>query len=75
MEKKVSKEWLKIFTVLNESQKRWLAANKSLELGYGGISIISRATSLSRTTQGIAEALKKQGHQATYKNVQRIEIL
>lgn len=55
--KEISKEWLKIFAKLNESQKRWLAANKSLELGYGGISIVSRTTKLSRTTitQGIAE--------------------
>ncbi len=61
MEKKVSKEWLKIFIELNESQKRWLAANKSLEFGYGGISIVSRATGLSRTTitQGITEIKKK----------------
>ena len=59
--KEVSKEWLKIFNELNESQKRWLAANKSLELEYGGISIVSRATNLSRTTisQGVAEIQNK----------------
>lgn len=49
--------WLKIFTVLNESQKRWLAAQKAVELGYGGIQYVSRKTGLSRTTiiKGINE--------------------
>ena len=53
----MSKEWLKVFHSLNESQRRWLAASKSVEIGYGGISKVSRATGLSRTTvtQGIRE--------------------
>ena len=50
MEKILSKGWLKAFNDLNESQKRWFGALKALELGYGGISIVSRATNLSRTT-------------------------
>ena len=55
-----SKEWLKVFSLLNEVQKRWIAAAKSIELGYGGISKVSRITALSRTTitQGLRE-LKK----------------
>lgn len=53
----ISKEWLKVFSLLNETQKRLYAAEKSLELGYGGISKVSRETKLSRTTitQGINE--------------------
>jgi len=47
--KEISKEWIKAFTSLNEPQKRWIAAIKSIELGYGGISQVSRATGLSRT--------------------------
>jgi len=43
-------EWLKIFLTLNEAQKRWAAALKSKESGYGGITKISRITGLSRTT-------------------------
>ena len=56
----MSKEWLKVFYSLTESQKRWLAASKSIEIGYGGTSKISRATGLSRTTitQGIKEIKK-----------------
>ena len=42
--------WLKIFQTLNEAQKRWFAAEKSLELGYGGVKRISELTGLSRTT-------------------------
>jgi hypothetical protein len=53
----ISKEWLKAFSLLNEVQKRWFAAVKSIELGYGGVSKVSRITELSRTTitQGIKE--------------------
>lgn len=46
----VSKEWLKVFSLLNEVQKRLFAAEKSIELGYGGVSKISQITGLSRTT-------------------------
>jgi len=53
----ISEEWIKIFHTLNENQKRWFAGQKSLELGYGGISQMSKVTKLSRTTitQGIKE--------------------
>ena len=46
----ISKEWIQGFSFLNEPQKRWFAAIKSQELGYGGVSAVSRATGLSRTT-------------------------
>jgi len=57
----VSNEWLKVFSTLNEPQKRWFAAVKSSELGYGGISKVSQATCLSRTTitQGVKEVKDK----------------
>lgn len=61
MEKEVSKEWLKAFENLNESQKRWVAAVKAVELGYGGVSIVGLATNLSRTTitRGLKEIKSK----------------
>ncbi len=42
---------------LNEASLRLWAANEALSLGYGGVSEVSRATGLSRTTihAGIAE--------------------
>jgi len=46
----IKPEWLKIFFILNELQKRLFAAEKSIEIGYGGVSEVSRATGLSRTT-------------------------
>jgi hypothetical protein len=49
-ENKINKEWIKLFNSLNEPQKRWLAAAKAMELGYGGISKVSLITGLSRTT-------------------------
>lgn len=53
----LTKEWIAFFDTLSESQKRWFAANKAEDIGYGGISKVSRATGLSRTTitQGIRE--------------------
>lgn len=56
---RISKEWMRVFSFLNEAQKRLFAAEKSIDLGYGGISEISRATKLSRTTitQGRKELL------------------
>lgn len=55
--REISNEWVRGFNSLNESQKRWFAAIKSQELGYGGISKVSRTTGLSRTTitQGYKE--------------------
>ena len=49
-DKKKYTEWLKIFQVQNESQKRWLAALKSKELGHGGIKIVAELTGLSYPT-------------------------
>jgi transposase len=49
--------WLKIFMTLDESRKRWFAAQKASELGYGGIKKISDITGLSGTaiTKGMKE--------------------
>ena len=55
--KKICREWIKVFDTLSESQKRWSAAVKAIELGYGGVSYLSIAVGMSRTTitQGIKE--------------------
>jgi transposase len=49
--------WLKLFIGQTEIQKRLYAGEKALELGYGGIVKVSKATGLSRTTitKGIKE--------------------
>jgi hypothetical protein len=49
--------WLKIFQVLDENKKRWFAAEKAIELGRGGIKLISELTGMSKTTiiKGISE--------------------
>jgi len=48
---------MKIFKALNESQRRWSAARKASESGYGGIKKITDITGLSGTavTDGIKE--------------------
>ncbi len=50
-------QWMKIFQVLDENKKRWFAAEKAIEIGRGGIKLISELTGMSRTTliKGIAE--------------------
>ena len=55
--KNIRKEWLKVFDTFSESQKRWSAAVKAFELGYGGIACVSTETGMSRTTitHGIKE--------------------
>ena len=56
METKIQNYGIKIFNTLNESQKRWYAAQKAIEIGYGGITKVKALTSMSRTT--IQRALK-----------------
>jgi len=57
MKSKKENYWVKIFDTLNESQKRWYAAQKAIEIGYGGITQVKELTSMSRTTitKGINE--------------------
>ena len=60
------RRWLKVFRTLNEFQARLFAADKSLDLGRGGISRLSALTGLSRTTITKAvEELQKGGKLAS----------
>ena len=56
------RRWLKVLETLNEAQTRWYVADKALDLGRGGISRLSQATGLSRTTitKAVAE-LRRRG--------------
>lgn len=49
--------WLKVFRSLDEAQRRWLGAEKALELGWGGIERVHEWTGLTRPTirRGIKE--------------------
>ena len=49
--------WRKLFPLLNERQRRLDAAQKVLELGYGGLKQVQDWTGLSRPTllKGLAE--------------------
>jgi len=62
METKIQNYGIKIFHTLNESQKRWYAAQKAIEIGYGGITKVKALTSMSRTTitKGIKELKYKE---------------
>jgi hypothetical protein len=54
--------WVKVLGTLNEYQARLFAAEKALELGRGGISLIARLTGMSRVTitQGVNELRGKE---------------
>jgi hypothetical protein len=45
-----AENWLKVFSTLNENQRRWYAAHKAIELGHGGITEVRNLTGMSRTT-------------------------
>ena len=49
--------WLRVLGTLNEYQARLFVAEKALELGRGGISLLSRLTGMSRVTitQGVKD--------------------
>lgn len=51
------RSWLKVFGTLDESQKRWFAAQKAIELGRGGAQRVHDLTGMSRVTirKGLSE--------------------
>jgi len=49
-EPEVHEKFTRILPYLNEQTKRLWCANEALSLGWGGISQVSRATGVSRTT-------------------------
>jgi len=57
MEAIISRKYAVLQTEWNERQKRLWAASEALCLGHGGVSVVARATGLSRPTinKGIAE--------------------
>jgi DNA-binding transcriptional regulator GbsR (MarR family) len=57
MEEIILRKYEVLQNELNERQRRLWAASETLSLGYGGISLVARATGLSRTTitQGLKE--------------------
>jgi hypothetical protein len=49
-EDSIKENYLRIKPILNERQKRLWAASEAISLGYGGVSILQKATNLSRST-------------------------
>lgn len=49
--------WCKLLPTLNEAQRRWYAAQKAIEMGWGGITHVHEITGMSRPTiaKGMAE--------------------
>lgn len=57
MQTVASSSWLKLFGSLSENQARWLAAEKAMQIGRGGIRRVHEITGLSKLTisKGIRE--------------------
>ena len=53
---KVQNKYEKLLPYLNEKTRRIWAATEALSLGWGGITQVSKATGLSRTTIQIGRA-------------------
>lgn len=54
MEQKLTDKYKKIFPVLNEKQRRFVAASDAEFMGRGGIVKVSKASGMSRSTIRIA---------------------
>ena len=55
MEERLSRKYNKIFPILNENQRRMVAASDAEFIGRGGTSIVSKASGLSRSTISIGK--------------------
>ncbi len=59
----MSEKFDRIWPYLDERSRRMMAANEAFDLGYGGVSIVSRACGLSRVT--ITSGMKELGKKVT----------
>jgi len=62
MEEIIARKYFVLARILNERQRRLWAAAETLSLGRGGLSLVSRATGISRVTinQGLKELAEEQ---------------
>ena len=71
-EEEIKRRYERIDGELNERTRRLLAANEAMAIGWGGVSIVSRATGLAR--QVISAGIKElqEGHRAGEGRIRRI---
>ena len=82
MELKLADKYKKIFPLLNEKQRRLVAASDAEFIGRGGIVKVSQASGMSRSTisigmkelqsGSIADALQSKGHKISHNAVRMI---
>ena len=51
-EEEIKRRYERIASELNERTRRLFAANEAMAIGWGGISVVSRATGLARQEKG-----------------------
>ncbi|NOR47580.1 MAG: ISAzo13 family transposase [Methanosarcinaceae archaeon] len=70
MREEMHDNWLKVFSQVDESLKRKLAAAKALDLGWGGISTVRKITGMSNTT--IRKGIEEFDHLEEFEQIDRI---
>ena len=60
-----------IWPLLNERTRRLTAAHEALQLGYGGVSLVHRASGLSRKAIGKGISESEQGDSALAERIRR----
>lgn len=61
--KEIKEKYKRINTHLDEKSRRFWCANEAISIGWGGVSLVSEATGVSRTT--ITEGIKELGSKKT----------
>lgn len=63
MRPQIAPSWKRVFETLTENQQRWMAAEKAVDIGRGGIQRVHEVTKLSRVTieKGIRELQNPRG--------------
>ena len=64
---KIPEKFIRIALHLDEKSKRLWCANEALAIGWGGVTQVSKATGISRTT--ITTGIKELKNQPEIKNV------
>ena len=66
IEETIQRKYEQLANLLNESSLRMWAASEALSWGHGGITSLSRASGLSRTTVHVGITQLKQTQVSTY---------
>ena len=74
--KSIQDKYEKLLPYLNEKTRRIWAATEAQSLGWGGVTVVAKATGLSRTTiHSAINLLEKSAAEKTEENSQKIRTI